>query len=196
MSASLGSWMKSRPPRRRDVRNRSGARVPGSTVPRPATTPGPSSEHRRDETLSHGVPPRGRVSPGSVPVYLPAFLTGSRLTRLRPVVPAWTVGVVDRDRGDRKACACPMIERKVTVRNRAGLHTRPASMLVRTASQFDAEIFLRRENYEINGKSVIGVMTLAAEKGATLTRLVDGDDEEAAAEASVTLFEDGFGEEM
>lgn len=89
-----------------------------------------------------------------------------------------------------------MIEREVTVRNRAGLHTRPASMLVRTASKFDSEVFLRRDNYEINGKSVIGVMTLAAEQGATLTLIVDGEDEEKAAEALSELFEDGFGEEL
>lgn len=89
-----------------------------------------------------------------------------------------------------------MIEREVTVRNRAGIHTRPASMLVKTASQFDAEVFLRRDNYEINGKSVIGVMTLAAEQGATLDLIVEGDDEEEAADAIAGLFEDGFGEEM
>jgi len=89
-----------------------------------------------------------------------------------------------------------MIEREVTVRNRAGLHTRPASMLVRTASQFESEVFLRRDNYEINGKSVIGVMTLAAEQGATLELLVEGEDEEAAADAIAELFEDGFGEEL
>jgi phosphocarrier protein len=89
-----------------------------------------------------------------------------------------------------------MIEREVTVRNRAGLHTRPASMLVKTASQFDSEIFLRRDNYEINGKSVIGVMTLAAEQGATLDLIVEGEDEEQAADAIADLFQDGFGEEM
>lgn len=89
-----------------------------------------------------------------------------------------------------------MIEREVTVRNRAGLHTRPASMLVRTASKFDSEVFLRRDNYEINGKSVIGVMTLAAEQGASLTLVVEGEDEGEAADAIADLFEDGFGEEM
>lgn len=89
-----------------------------------------------------------------------------------------------------------MVERELTVRNRAGLHTRPASMIVRTASQFDSEIFLRRDNYEINGKSVIGVMTLAAEQGATLTLAVDGEDEEDAAAAIEELFDDGFGEEL
>ncbi|PSQ73244.1 MAG: HPr family phosphocarrier protein [Bacteroidetes bacterium SW_8_64_56] len=89
-----------------------------------------------------------------------------------------------------------MIEREVTVRNRAGIHTRPASMLVKTASQFESEVYLRRDNYEINGKSVIGVMTLAAEQGAILTLVVEGDDEEEAANAITELFEDGFGEEM
>jgi len=89
-----------------------------------------------------------------------------------------------------------MIEREVTVRNRAGLHTRPASMLVRTASKFESEVFLRRDNYEINGKSVIGVMTLAAEQGATLDLVVEGEDEEQAAETIAELFEDGFGEEL
>jgi len=89
-----------------------------------------------------------------------------------------------------------MIEREVTIRNRAGLHTRPASMLVKTASQFDSDVYLRRDNYEINGKSVIGVMTLAAEQGATLTLVVDGDDEREAADALAELFEDGFGEEL
>ncbi|NBB75252.1 MAG: HPr family phosphocarrier protein [Bacteroidetes bacterium] len=89
-----------------------------------------------------------------------------------------------------------MIERQVTVQNRAGIHTRPASMIVRTASQFDADVYIQKDNYEINGKSVIGVMTLAAEQGATLTLVVEGEDEDEAADALVELFEDGFGEEM
>lgn len=89
-----------------------------------------------------------------------------------------------------------MIERELTIRNRAGLHTRPASTLVKTASQFEAEVYLRRDKYEINGKSVIGVMTLAAEQGASLTLVVDGDDEEEAADAITELFEEGFGEEL
>jgi phosphocarrier protein len=89
-----------------------------------------------------------------------------------------------------------MIEQEVTVRNRAGIHTRPASMIVRTASQFDADVYIQKDDYEINGKSVIGVMTLAAEQGATLTLIFDGEDESEAADAIVELFEDGFGEEM
>lgn len=87
-----------------------------------------------------------------------------------------------------------MIERDITVRNKAGIHTRPASMVVRTASKYDADFFIRADGYEINGKSIIGVMTLAAEQGATLTLLFDGSDEEAAAEAMTELFNNGFGE--
>jgi phosphocarrier protein len=67
-------------------------------------------------------------------------------------------------------------------------------MVVRTASKFDADFFIRADGYEINGKSIIGVMTLAAEQGATLTLLFDGSDEEAAAEAMTELFNNGFGE--
>jgi len=89
-----------------------------------------------------------------------------------------------------------MIERELTVRNKAGIHTRPASMIVRTASKYESEVFLRRDRYEINAKSVIGVMTLAAEQGATLMLVVEGDDEDDAADALEDLFENGFGEEV
>lgn len=87
-----------------------------------------------------------------------------------------------------------MLVRDVTIRNRAGLHTRPASMIVRTASRFAAEFFIQKDGYEINGKSIIGVMTLAAEQGATITLVFDGPDEAEAAEAIVALFDEGFGE--
>ncbi len=87
-----------------------------------------------------------------------------------------------------------MITKEVTVTNRAGLHTRPAAMIVRTASRFKSDFYIQKDGYEINGKSIIGVMTLAAEQGASLTLLLDGEDEEEAAEAVSRLFEDGFGE--
>jgi len=87
-----------------------------------------------------------------------------------------------------------MIEKEVTVTNRAGLHTRPASMIVRTASQFKAEFYIHKDGYEINGKSIIGVMTLAAEQGATLMLICDGPDENDAIEALSKIFADGFGE--
>ena len=87
-----------------------------------------------------------------------------------------------------------MVVREVTVTNRAGLHTRPASMIVRIASRFNSEFYIQKDSYEINGKSIIGVMTLAAEQGSTLTLTFEGDDEEQAAEAIAELFETGFGE--
>lgn len=87
-----------------------------------------------------------------------------------------------------------MISREVTVTNRAGIHTRPASMIVRTASRFDADFYIEKDGYEINGKSIIGVMTLAAEQGASLKLIFDGPDEDVAAEAVARLFTTGFGE--
>jgi phosphocarrier protein len=67
-------------------------------------------------------------------------------------------------------------------------------MVVRTASKFGAEFYIRTDGYEINGKSIIGVMTLAAEQGAVLTLMFDGEDEDAAIEAMTELFINGFGE--
>lgn len=87
-----------------------------------------------------------------------------------------------------------MVTRTVVVANRAGIHTRPASMIVRAASKYEAEFFIEKDGYEINGKSIIGVMTLAAEQGAELTLNFSGPDEKEAANALVILFEEGFGE--
>ncbi len=89
-----------------------------------------------------------------------------------------------------------MVVREVTVTNRAGIHTRPASMIVRIASKFKSDFYIQKDSYEINGKSIIGVMTLAAEQGARLTLTFDGEDEQEAAEAVARLFEEGFGEVM
>jgi phosphocarrier protein len=88
-----------------------------------------------------------------------------------------------------------MIEREVTIRNRSGLHTRPAAMLVKAAAKFRSEFLIRKDSFEINGKSIIGVMTLAAEQGAILHLRFEGPDEQEAAEAVTTLIERGFDEE-
>jgi len=87
-----------------------------------------------------------------------------------------------------------MIERAVVIHNRSGLHTRPAATLVKTAAKYKAEFFIFKDGMEINGKSIIGVMTLAAEQGAKLLLRLEGVDEEAAATAVVHLFESGFDE--
>ena len=87
-----------------------------------------------------------------------------------------------------------MIEKEVQIHNRAGLHTRPAALLVKMASKFKSEIYLNREGFTINAKSIIGVMTLAAEQGAILTIRVKGIDEEEAINEIAVLIESGFGE--
>ena len=87
-----------------------------------------------------------------------------------------------------------MIQRVVTVKNAAGLHTRPAATLVKTAARFQSEFFIEKDGIEINAKSIIGVMTLAAEQGSTMVLKFDGVDEEAACAAILDLFERGFDE--
>jgi len=87
-----------------------------------------------------------------------------------------------------------MIETTVTVMNRAGLHTRPAAMLVKVASKFSSDIYLIRDGFQINAKSIVGVMTLAAEQGCNLGLEVDGSDETEAINAIKELFASGFGE--
>ncbi|MCX8051511.1 MAG: HPr family phosphocarrier protein [Chlorobi bacterium] len=90
-----------------------------------------------------------------------------------------------------------MIERTVVVRNRAGLHTRPAAMIVKSAAQFKSDIYLESEdNTRINAKSIIGVMTLAAAQGTRLKLIVSGPDEEEAARTIAELFDTGFGEPL
>lgn len=88
-----------------------------------------------------------------------------------------------------------MITRTITIKNRAGLHTRPAASLVKTAARYKSEFTIIKDQFEINGKSIIGVMTLAAEQGSNLELRFDGPDEEQAADAVVELFERGFDEE-
>lgn len=88
-----------------------------------------------------------------------------------------------------------MIEKEVKIVNRAGLHTRPAAALVKIASKFDAEVTLIKGDFAINAKSIIGVMTLAAEKGSRLIVRVDGKDENIAIDEICKLFDSGFGED-
>lgn len=87
-----------------------------------------------------------------------------------------------------------MIKKKVTIVNDAGLHARPAASLVKLASKFESDFSIHMYGYTINGKSILGVMTLAAEKNAELELELDGPDEEEAMEAITELIEDGFGE--
>jgi len=87
-----------------------------------------------------------------------------------------------------------MIETTVKIVNKAGLHTRPAATIVKLASKFDSEFFIFRDGININGKSIIGVMTLAAEKGSELVLKFDGTDEQEAEKEIVDYFNRGFDE--
>jgi phosphocarrier protein HPr len=89
-----------------------------------------------------------------------------------------------------------MISQEVTIRNRAGLHTRPAAAIVKLAAKFKSEFYIEKDTLQINGKSIIGVMTLAAEKGSKLIIRFEGPDAKKACQAMVELFESGFGEPM
>lgn len=85
-----------------------------------------------------------------------------------------------------------MVETKVTILNKAGLHARPSSMIVKTASKYDSETYLGTENYMINAKSIMGVMTLGASVGTELILRAEGDDETEVVEEIKTLFENKF----
>jgi len=87
-----------------------------------------------------------------------------------------------------------MAERTVTIGNRNGVHARPAAEIVKTASRFASDVTLVRDDLEVNGKSIMGVMMLAAEYGATVTLRADGPDAEDAVEALATLVASRFGE--
>ena len=89
-----------------------------------------------------------------------------------------------------------MIQRTVTIRNRAGLHTRPAAAIVKLASKFKSEFYIVKDGFRINGKSIIGVMTLAAAQGTELELEFDGPDEETAIAELVDYFDKGFEEEL
>ncbi|MCF6281632.1 MAG: HPr family phosphocarrier protein [Candidatus Polarisedimenticolaceae bacterium] len=87
-----------------------------------------------------------------------------------------------------------MIKRDVTIINKLGLHARAAAKLVSCASQFESEIFVERNGHRVNGKSIMGVMMLAASQGVRITLEAEGDDEELAVQALQTLIIDRFGE--
>lgn len=87
-----------------------------------------------------------------------------------------------------------MIKKKVSIVNEAGLHARPAAALVKTASKFQSDFYIHMYGYRVNGKSILGVMTLAAEKGAELELEINGSDEKEAAKAITQLIENGFDE--
>ena len=94
-----------------------------------------------------------------------------------------------------RAAPAQKIEKELTIVNRLGLHARPAAMFVRIASRHRAEIRVSKEGEEINGKSIMGLMTLAAGQGSKLHIRCDGPDADKAMEELEELIKAGFNED-
>jgi len=88
-----------------------------------------------------------------------------------------------------------MTEQTVTIINRAGIHARPAAVLVQSAKDFSSNIYFEKDSNRINAKSIMGILTLAATYGTELKIIAEGEDEEQAVQAIVRLFESKFEEE-
>ena len=87
-----------------------------------------------------------------------------------------------------------MISREVTIKNSVGLHARPATFFIQKANSFQSSIWVEREDRRINGKSLLGVLSLGIVKGMSITIIADGADEEEAIEGLATLIDTGFNE--
>jgi len=88
-----------------------------------------------------------------------------------------------------------MLNREIEIINKLGLHARAAAKLVSCANSFQSEVFLERNGQRVNGKSIMGVMMLAANQGTLLQLEVHGQDEAEAIQALIGLINDRFGEE-
>lgn len=88
-----------------------------------------------------------------------------------------------------------MLRKEFLIVNKLGLHARASALFVKTASRFTADVKLAKEGVEVNGKSIMGIMMLAASKGTTVTLSVDGVDEIEAQQTIGDLIANGFGEE-
>ena len=86
------------------------------------------------------------------------------------------------------------MEREVEISNEVGLHVRPASMLVEIASKFESEIWIEKDGQEANGKSIMSLLLLSAEKGSKIKIKAEGPDAEEAVKALVSIIEKKFGE--
>ena len=88
-----------------------------------------------------------------------------------------------------------MIEKEVEIVNEVGLHIRPASMLVETANKFKSDVWIEKEGQEANGKSIMSILLLCAEKGSKVKIKAEGADATEAVETLVRVVKDRFGEE-
>jgi phosphocarrier protein HPr len=86
------------------------------------------------------------------------------------------------------------VERQVELRNRTGLHARPASIFVAEANKYQSQVFIEAKGKRVNAKSILGLLTLAMPKGTAMTIVTEGPDEEQALDALCNLVESGLGE--
>jgi len=75
-----------------------------------------------------------------------------------------------------------VVKKEIVIKNRTGLHARPAALFVQLANKYESDISIVKEDQTVNGKSIMGILMLAAEKGAKVTIIAEGDDAEAAVE--------------
>lgn len=88
-----------------------------------------------------------------------------------------------------------MIERELAIRNRLGLHARAAAKFVQTASRYKSDVKIRKNGEEVDGKSILGLLLLAASQGTRITVAVNGEDEDVAFAAVLALVERRFDED-
>jgi phosphocarrier protein HPr len=88
------------------------------------------------------------------------------------------------------------VQRSVQIVNEAGIHARPAAEIVKTAARFKSEITIVKDGLDVNAKSIMGVMMLAAECGSTVMLSAQGEDEQAAVDAIAAVIAGGFGEAL
>jgi phosphotransferase system HPr (HPr) family protein len=78
-------------------------------------------------------------------------------------------------------------EKKIIIRNKQGLHARPAAVFVQLANKFDSSITVKKDQQEVNGKSIMGILMLAAERGSSITIIAQGPDAQEAIEQLISL---------
>ncbi|AFK86365.1 MULTISPECIES: HPr family phosphocarrier protein [Thermoanaerobacterium] len=88
-----------------------------------------------------------------------------------------------------------MTEKTVEIKNKTGLHARPAALFVQAASKFSSQIWVEKENKKVNAKSIMGIMSLGVAQGNTVKLIADGSDEQEAIKTLVDLIDSKFGEE-
>ncbi|MGC9362513.1 MAG: HPr family phosphocarrier protein [Candidatus Syntrophosphaera sp.] len=88
-----------------------------------------------------------------------------------------------------------MLEKKIKITNKLGLHARPSALVVKAATKYRSEFYIEKEGMKVNGKSIMGVMMLAAECGSVVNLIADGVDEEYLLKEIEELITSGFGED-